>query len=416
MNAIEVREVSKRFRIPHERHTTIAERLLGLFRPNTVETLEALSEVTLTVPCGSFVGIIGSNGSGKSTLLKIMAGLLVPDRGEVRVHGTVVPLLELGLGFQLQLSVRENVELYGAVLGYSRATMASRVDEVVAFAGLERFQDAKLKTLSSGMMVRLAFATALRADADTLLLDEVMAVGDAQFQRKCVDVFVNLKRQRKTIVLVSHDLSAVQRFCDHVFWLDKGRLVMSGEAAEVIQTYLAVSQTLGSEVRAVESRDDSEHRFGDGQLRFTRVRMTDERGEPVTQIQPWTRVVAHADVIAHAPVENPVFGVVIWLGAQLVYSTNSHLLAMDTGAFAAGERRHIEVHFTSALANGRYSMSLAATHADGTVYDWVNHAASFLVAGTRCGDGIADLGAELVCDPGAGAETAAVPTGERSPV
>jgi len=184
MNAIEVRNVSKRFRIPHERHTTLAERLLTAFRPADVETLHALSDVTLDVPRGSCVGVIGENGSGKSTLLKIMAGLLVPDEGQVRVHGTLVPLLELGLGFQHELSVRENVELYGAVLGYSRASMARRIDEVIAFAGLERFRDAKLKNLSSGMMVRLAFSTALRADADTVLLDEILAVGDAQFQRK----------------------------------------------------------------------------------------------------------------------------------------------------------------------------------------------------------------------------------------
>ena len=242
MNAIEVCNVSKTFRIPHERHTTIAERLLGLFRANEIEVLQALQDVSLEVPAGSFVGVIGSNGSGKSTLLKVVAGLLVPDDGQVRINGTLVPLLELGLGFHQELTVRENVTLYGAVLGYSRQSMARRIEEVVAFAGLERFQDAKLKSLSSGMTMRLAFATALRADADTLLLDEVLAVGDAQFQRKCIEVFEGLKRQRKTIVLVSHDLASVQRFCDKVFWLDKGRLVMAGECVEVIQTYLAVSQ------------------------------------------------------------------------------------------------------------------------------------------------------------------------------
>ena len=167
MNAIEVVNVSKRFRIPHERRTTLAERLVGMFRTHEVETLEALSDVSLQVPWGSFVGIIGANGSGKSTLLKLMAGLFPPDSGRLLVQGTLVPLLELGLGFQQELSVRENVELYGAVLGYSRSAMARKVDEAIAFAGLERFRDAKLKSLSSGMMVRLAFATALRADADT---------------------------------------------------------------------------------------------------------------------------------------------------------------------------------------------------------------------------------------------------------
>ena len=394
MNAIEVVNVSKRFRIPHERRTTLAERLMGLFRPNEVETLEALSDVSLDIPWGSFVGIIGANGSGKSTLLKLMAGLLVPDDGRLLVNGSLVPLLELGLGFQQELSVRENVELYGAVLGYSRASMARKVDEAIAFAGLERFRDAKLKSLSSGMMVRLAFATALRADADTLLLDEVMAVGDAQFQRKCVDVFHGLKRQRKTIVLVSHDLHSVQRFCEHVHWLDKGRLVMSGEASEVVQQYLGISQAAGLEVSSMEHED--EHRWGDGTMRFTDVSLTDDEGRPVTQVSPWTPLVLRTTIVATAPVEDPVFGLSVWLSGDPVYSVNSCLLGIDTGRFAAGDRRRLDIRFIPALSNGRYRVTVAAApRLDGSMYDWVNHAGWFMVVGARCGDGVTDLGAEF---------------------
>jgi len=396
MNAIEVRNVSKQFRIPHERHTTLAERLLALFRPNEVEVLNALSDVTVDVPRGSFVGIIGANGSGKSTLLKIMAGLLVPDDGQVRVHGTLVPLLELGLGFQQELSVRENVELYGTVLGYSRATMARRIEEVVAFAGLERFQDAKLKSLSSGMMVRLAFSTALRADAEILLLDEVLAVGDAQFQRKCIEVFAGLKRQRKTIVLVSHDVGSVQRFCEHVYWLDKGHLVMAGEAAEVIHTYLALAQATAREQSPLESDAETEHRWGDGKLRFTEVSLTDDEGRAVTQVPPWTRLVARAALVANAPVENPIIGIMVWLGSQLVYATNTRLLGVETGRLSPGDRRRIDVRFTAALADGRYSVTLAAVHEmEDAAYDWVNHATTFMVVGARCADGVTDLGAEI---------------------
>lgn len=396
MNAIEIRNVTKRFRIPHERRTTLAERLIGLLRPNEVETLEALSDVSLDVPWGAFVGVIGANGSGKSTLLKLMAGLLVPDDGRVGVHGSLVPLLELGLGFQQELSVRENVELYGTVLGYSRASMARKVDEAIAFAGLERFRDAKLKSLSSGMMVRLAFATALRADADTLLLDEVMAVGDAQFQRKCIDVFHGLKRQRKTIVLVSHDLHAVQRFCDHVYWLDKGQLVMDGHATEVVQHYLAVSQSAGLEISSLETGDDPEHRWGDGTMRFTEVRLTDESGTPVTQVRPWTPLVLRTTVVANARVDDPVFGMSIWLAGQPVYSVNSYLLGLETGHVEAGERRRLDIRFVPALANGRYRITVAvAARLDAGMFDWVNHASWFLVVGARCGDGVTDLGAEF---------------------
>lgn len=411
MNAIEIRNVSKRFRIPHERHTTLAERLLALFRANGIETLEALSNVTLDVPWGSFIGIIGANGSGKSTLLKIMAGLLVPDDGQVRVHGTLVPLLELGLGFQQELTVRENVELYGAVLGYTPAAMTRKVDEVIAFAGLERFHDAKLKSLSSGMIVRLAFSTAVRADADTLLLDEVMAVGDAQFQRKCIDVFQGLKRQRKTIVLVSHDLASVQRFCEYAYWLDQGRLAASGPANEVVQTYLAVSQSAILDEPSLESAEGTEHRWGDGQVRYTEVALTDEHGEPVMQVAPWTRLVLHTTVVANAAVEAPVFGMLIWLAGQLVYSVNTRMVGMEIGPLRAGEHRRLDIHFTPALVNGRYRISVAVSaEIDGGVYDWLNHASAFLVLGGRCGDGVCDLGAEFDYE-GAPHGLRATPTG-----
>jgi homopolymeric O-antigen transport system ATP-binding protein len=411
MNAIEVRNVSKHFRIPHERRTTLAERLTGLFRTNQVEILAALSDVSLAIPSGSFVGIIGANGSGKSTLLKLMAGLLVPDDGQVRVHGTLVPLLELGLGFQQELTVRENVELYGAVLGYTPAAMGSKVDEVIAFAGLERFRDAKLKSLSSGMMVRLAFSTALRADADTLLLDEIMAVGDAQFQRKCMEVFQGLKRQRKTIVLVSHDLASVQRFCDHVYWLDKGRVAMGGDASEVIQTYLAVRQPASGDEPSIESAEGMEHRWGDGQVRFTEVTLTDEHGRPVTQVTSWTRLVLHATVVANAAVESPVFGMLIWLAGQLVYSVNTRWLGIETGPLRPGERRRLDIQFTPALGNGHYRVSMGvAAETDGSTYDWLNHAAAFLVVGARCGDGVCDLGTEFDCH-GAPQEVGATPPG-----
>lgn len=395
MNAIEVCNVSKTFRIPHERHTTIAERLLGLFRPNEIEVLQALQDVSLEVPAGSFVGIIGSNGSGKSTLLKIVAGLLVPDDGQVRIDGTLVPLLELGLGFHQELTVRENVSLYGAVLGYSRQSMARRVEEVISFAGLERFQDAKLKSLSSGMTMRLAFATALRADADTLLLDEVLAVGDASFQRKCIEVFEGLKRQRKTIVLVSHDLASVKRFCDKVFWLDKGRLVMAGECVEVIQTYLAVSQSSPDNLPALDSGEVSEHRWGDGRLRFTHIAVADDEGRPVTQVRPWTRLRVDVRMRARVASDAPVVGLIIWLGGDLVYSINSRQLGFDIPDFTCGEERGFAIHFTAALGAGRYTITVAvANEREGVAYDWVNHASAFLVVGTT-GEGPADLGAEF---------------------
>jgi lipopolysaccharide transport system ATP-binding protein len=396
MSAIEVRGVSKSFRIPHERHTTLAERMLSAFRPGRVEVLEALRDVSLDIPAGEFVGVIGANGSGKSTLLKIVAGVFVPDRGTVRVHGTLVPLLELGLGFHQELTVRENVLLYGMVLGYPRSEMPRRIDEAIEFAGLVRFQDAKLKSLSSGMMVRLAFATALRAEADIMLLDEVMAVGDAQFQRKCVDVFTELKRARRTIVLVSHDVAAVQRFCDRVFWLDRGRLVMAGEAADVVEAYLSVASSAKLEpVTAEEARD---HRWGDGRLRFAAVRLETEDGAPALRVPAGTPLVLRMDADVTGSCPEPVFGFIVWTAGQMVYSTNTTLLGLRLAALDAGDRCAIRMSFVAGLRNGQYSITVAAADADGTPYDWINHAVTFVVEQSHCGEGVADLCATFHCD------------------
>jgi lipopolysaccharide transport system ATP-binding protein len=412
MNAIEVHGVSKTYRIPHERHTTLAERLLSAFRPVRVEVLEALQAVDLVVPTGRFIGIIGSNGSGKSTLLKIMAGLLMPNQGHVTVNGTLAPLLELGLGFHNELTVRENVELYGAVLGYPRAQLRRRTDEAIAFAELERFRDAKLKSLSSGMLVRLAFATALGADADILLLDEVLAVGDAQFQRKCIDVFTRLKEARKTIVLVSHDVGAVQRFCDRVFWLDKGRLVMSGEASEVVQTYLAMMTSTPDPVRIADDAE-SEHRHGDGRIRFVGARLESEDGRPLAQAVAGSRVVLRLEAVAHASCPEPIFGFVVWQAGRIVYSSNTLLLGVPTAALAAGDHCTVEISFSVALTNGRYSLSIAAADGrDSSIHDWVNHVLTLVVEGSRAGDGIADLDGRGRClvEPAEPAVTRAVPT------
>jgi ABC-type polysaccharide/polyol phosphate transport system ATPase subunit len=238
--AIDARGVHKTFRIPHERQTTLTERVLGLFRPAAYERFEALRGVDLSVERGAFTGVIGRNGSGKSTLLKVVAGLLLPDAGAVQVHGSLCELLELGLGFSPELTVRENVTLYAAILGYPRRAARARVEEAIHFAELERFCDSKLKNLSTGMAMRLGFAAAVQADSDILLLDEILAVGDAEFQRKCLDTFRELKRRGKTIVLVSHDMEQIRHFCDQVVVFDGGRVVARGEPDAMVARYEAL--------------------------------------------------------------------------------------------------------------------------------------------------------------------------------
>jgi|CXWL01.1.fsa_nt_gi ABC-type polysaccharide/polyol phosphate transport system ATPase subunit len=396
MSAIDVYRVSKTYRIPHERQTTLVERLLSAFRPSQVELLRALDDVSLEVPKGAFVGVIGSNGSGKSTLLKLMAGVLVPDAGQVNVHGSLVPLLELGLGFNQELTARENVALYGSVLGYPRAELDRRIEEVVAFAELARFRDAKLKNLSSGMIMRLAFATALRAEADILLLDEVMAVGDARFQQKCVEVFKDLKRQKKTIILVTHDLSAVKRFCDQAFWLDKGRLAMAGDATQVVAMYLAIAQSAFLPSGPAATNTPLEHRFGDGRIRIVQAQLESDDGTPATSVRSGARIVLRLQAEVKERCSEPAFGIIVHRGQDVAYTTNNVFLGVPTGVLEPGDRCEIRIPLRAALSNGHYTVTVGvASTVDGAIHDWLNHLLTFIVEGSACADGIADLGAEF---------------------
>jgi ABC-type sugar transport system ATPase subunit len=312
----------------------------------------------------------------------------------VIVNGTLSPLLELGLGFHAELTVRENAALYGAVLGYPEAEIDQRVDEVIRFAELERFRDAKLKSLSSGMLVRLAFSTALRADADILLLDEVLAVGDVQFQRKCMDVFADLRQQNKTIVLVSHDVGAVTAYCEKVFWIDHGRLVMQGEAHEVVTTYLALSQQVIDDGASGNLDHPAHHRTGDGRVRFVAARLLDDTDTPTTVLRARTRAVLTLDVEGRSDQNEPVFGMLLRRGGEVVYSTNTNLIGAQPAPFAAGEHRQVRFAFDVALANGFYVIDIALVdRVKATIHDWVTNAVCFQVQGSTCHDGVADLAA-----------------------
>jgi len=237
--AIVVDKVSKHFLLPHLRSTTVKSRVLGLFRrPQSLEVQHVLHEVSLEVRKGEFFGIVGRNGSGKSTLMKIIAGIYPPTSGEVSVRGRLVPFIELGVGFNPELSGRENVYLNGALLGFSVREVGAMYDDIVSFAELENSMDQKLKYYSSGMQVRIAFSLATRAQSDILLVDEVLAVGDAAFRRKCNDYFHALREKGTTIVFVTHDMGAVREFCDRVIMLEGGRIAAEGGAREVAQQYL----------------------------------------------------------------------------------------------------------------------------------------------------------------------------------
>jgi len=243
MSAIIVDNVSKKFRIPHEKKRTVFQNIVGLVkRQFSYEELWALKNVSFQVEKGEALGIIGRNGSGKSTLLKIMALVLYPDSGSIRMNGKVASFLKLGVGFQSELTARENVYIYSSILGVGRKQVDRIYDDIFDFAELKKFENMKLKNFSSGMNMRLAFATAIHAVPDTMLIDEVFAVGDEAFKKKCRDKMNQFKAEGKTIVFVSHALETVKKLCQRTMLLNEGRIVNIGDTEKVINDYLALLQ------------------------------------------------------------------------------------------------------------------------------------------------------------------------------
>ncbi|QEE60830.1 ABC transporter ATP-binding protein [Salinibacterium sp. dk2585] len=236
--AVAVDHVSKSFRMYHERNQTLKAAIMR-GRTSVHEDFWALKDVSFDVPEGSTFGLIGSNGSGKSTLLKCLAKIYYPNEGTITHYGKLAAMLEVGSGFHHELSGRENIYLNGSILGMSRKEIDRKFDEIVAFSGVEQFIDQPVKNYSSGMYVRLGFSVAINVDPDILVVDEVLAVGDAEFQKKCFDKFAEFKRAGKTVILVSHSMDSVRSMCDHAAWLNKGTLKAVGEAAPTIAAYEA---------------------------------------------------------------------------------------------------------------------------------------------------------------------------------
>ncbi|MBR3256912.1 ABC transporter ATP-binding protein [Candidatus Saccharibacteria bacterium] len=238
--AIEVEHLNKSFRLPTERAWGLKQAIFNRIRGiKGYKDQKVLRDLNFKVKKGEFLGIVGRNGSGKSTLLKILAGIYYPEKGTITVNGSLVPFIELGVGFNPELTGRENVFLNGALLGFSNKEMAEMYDDIWKFAELEQFQDQKLKNYSSGMQVRLAFSIAIRAKGDILILDEVLAVGDAAFQQKCNEYFASLKGNQ-TVILVTHSMENVKRFCDRAIMIEDGKIVHDGEPEVVAKEYMSL--------------------------------------------------------------------------------------------------------------------------------------------------------------------------------
>jgi ABC-2 type transport system ATP-binding protein len=306
---VAVQGVSKRFRLYHERNQSLKAAVMRHGRAS-YEEFWALREVSFDIPAGITFGLIGENGSGKSTLLKCIAKILQPDAGRVVATGRVAALLELGSGFHPELSGRENVFLNGSILGLSRSQITARFDDIVGFAGLERFIDSPVKNYSSGMYVRLGFAVAINVDPDILLVDEVLAVGDESFQRRCAEKFSDFRRAGRTIVLVSHAMSQLRNMCDQVAWLEEGTVKEVGAPGNIVDDYVGEAHTERESVTVSEPSSD-EHRWGSGEARVESFELLDAAGAPTRQARTGDAVTVRLHWSTSEPVERPVFGVAV---------------------------------------------------------------------------------------------------------
>lgn len=374
--AIKVEHVSKNFVLPHEKVRSVKSAFTGMFRRGrTKEVQHALKDIDFEIRKGEFFGIVGRNGSGKSTLLKILAGIYQPTTGRVHTNGKLVPFIELGVGFNPELTGRENVYLNGAMLGFSEKEVDAMYDDIVSFAELERFMDQKLKNYSSGMQVRLAFSMATRSEADILLVDEVLAVGDADFQRKCYDYFKSLKRNKKTVVFVSHDMNAVREFCDRVVLIDKNVVVDSGTAARVSVKYTRLFMTNDTS-NVSEDVGIDDNRWGNQEVTIEKAKLSSKNvNEDTSDIELSMTIKAHSDT------DDTVVGFVVKNAAdEEICGTNTQLIRQPLPRLTQGQTYDLTWVLPNIFTDGIYNVDVAVHRSDGvTVNDWWEKALTFQV-------------------------------------
>jgi ABC-type polysaccharide/polyol phosphate transport system ATPase subunit len=395
--AIVVEHLHKTFRLPHRRYSTLKERVLHPFSARSFDELRAVDDMSFSVDRGEFFGIVGRNGSGKSTLLKCLAGIYDSDSGDIALEGRLSPFIELGVGFNPELTARDNVLLNAIMLGLTRRQARDRFDDIIAFAELEEFVDLPLKNYSSGMSVRLAFAVTVEVDADVLLIDEVLAVGDAAFQQKCFEQFEQLKRDGRTIVLVTHDMSAVERFCDRAMLVDHGRMLQIGDPHEIALAYNELN--FG---RLVDALPAAEARYGDqAAAEIKAAWFEDAAGERITELAQGQACTICMDVEFHGAVDAPVFAFHLRNEPRhIVFATSSDWYGEPVGSFAAGERACVRARLNNWFAPNRYTVSPSVARAGtgASLLDLREDLASIVVHGTRVTGGLADLPHELTVE------------------
>lgn len=417
MPAIELDQVTRVYQKYSARHRfqTFKSALVkgDLFRSlKPDELVVALDRVSLRVEKGMTFGVIGENGSGKSTLLKIVSGIAKPTSGRLKVSGKISALIELGAGFHPEISGRENVFINGIMLGLSKKEISRKFDEIVRFAELEEFIDAPVKTYSSGMYMRLGFSIAINVNPEVLLIDEVLAVGDAAFVPKCLDRIDDFRRRKKTILFVSHDLTTVTKICDRVAWMKCGKIQMLGEPKRVVDAYLqdiAVKQEEDFQERRVQAAapaaepspapgpelavedEKREQRWGKREIEIRKVTLKTSCGEEKHVFHPEEGIVVEMDVAANEPLKDFVFGIGIFNSQGIsCYGTNTNLEDLEPVSISGEGQVTCRIERLG-LINGTYYLDVAVHKSDGYPYDYHRNLYSFLVSSTLRDVGVARL-------------------------
>jgi ABC-2 type transport system ATP-binding protein len=395
--AIKVEKLNKTFKLPHEKHTSVKSAFVNFYRKRTYETQKALNDVSFEIKKGEFFGIVGRNGSGKSTLLKLLAGIYAPTHGSTTVNGSLTPFIELGVGFNPELTGRENVYLNGALLGFNRKEMSSMYKDIVEFAELEKFMDQKLKNYSSGMQVRLAFSIAIRAQSEILLLDEVLAVGDTAFQKKCNDYFYKLKEEGHTVILVTHSMGDVEQFCDRAMLVDSGKVIKIGGPTEIADAY----NEFNLRASAIDFKEQSKESNKSSDL--SEIRMLQQGG--ITKVETYNPATKQKQntftysekigvrylIEAYNDLESPTVGLVFKdrLGNK-VFATNTPSMNIELRDLKPRQKIHVEFEIDNIFANGNYLISGAVASRDRSeVYHKVNDTHTFEVGGWKLPESIA---------------------------
>lgn len=426
-DAIVVEHLTKRFRIPLDKSSTLKHRVTHLRSAGRYRDLLAVNDVSFTVPEGQFIGITGHNGSGKSTLLKLLARIYQPTSGKVALHSRVSPFLELGVGFNPELTARENIFVNGAILGLDRATLEDRVDGIIDFAELKDFANQKLKNFSSGMQVRLAFSVAIQAEAGILLMDEVLAVGDQTFQERCLEVFARYKREGKTVVLVTHSLGAIEENCDRALLMHHGRIELDGSPSEVAAHYrrmVGEGLSLGLEpppekaapapivVSSTDHAESSDARWGSREVTITSVTLRDDAGQITEGVDTGSGVTVEIGFHVDTVVDGLTFGFGLHKAdGTHITGSNTHIDHVVVPCPAAGVSSSVTYHIPKIpLKGGTYLISASiydppATHA----YDHIHQGFPLKIIETHGVHGLLDLYGHWSTEQVPGAHTGATP-------